>query len=202
MQYVSASKILLSSLGMNPYQPKGFWLTEEGKSVWKTPESRILDDHLLEMEEASDFIVFDTLTMPWIHRKPALTIWLESSFASRVKKAKVSHRGRTRFSTQELEELIQKKDKLARSDFHQRYGFDLFADRSVFHLILDISDCISEATLLSSIRSITAVQSLVRPAVGWHLTGQSSFKREFQTALKHFSGTLVRCSPSLIGAST
>jgi len=113
-------------------------------------------------------------------------------------KAVVSHRERGRFSIEEIKRRIQQKDDLARIHFEQRYGFDLFSDRSPFDMILDISSCISEPTLRASLQSISQVHNLLRPAVGWYLTRDPSFKYQFQEARVSSPNLVARCPDSLL----
>jgi hypothetical protein len=97
-----------------------------------------------------------------------------------------------------LEARIQEKDEIQRERFLRKYGFDLLLDRRPFELILDISLCIKGATLKDALRSISAAHSLIRPAVGWHLTGEPSFRDEFKEAQSRFpDAVVVRCPNGL-----
>src|ERR1019366_6132588 len=95
LTYVSGSQIQLNFMGISPIQTKDFWITEEAKPLWNNDAFSRIDAELLRIESVSDGCIFDTSTMPWPHRRPALCIWLGSSLESRVLKSIVSHRGRS-----------------------------------------------------------------------------------------------------------
>src|SRR5258708_38810905 len=95
-----------------------------------------IDAELLRIESASDGCIFDTSTMPWRHRRPALCIWLGSSLESRVLKSIVSHRGRSRFKGDEYPARITEKDAATQRLYEELYGIRIGDDLSCFDLIL------------------------------------------------------------------
>jgi len=82
--YVSGSQIQLNFMCVSPIQTKDFWITPEAKAFWNPSQFERIDAELLRLESIGEAYVFDTSTMPWRHRKPALCIWIESSLESRV----------------------------------------------------------------------------------------------------------------------
>lgn len=197
LRYMSASQVLLSILGMFPVQARDFWLTEEAQASIERAEPSV-DNELVNLEAKSDRTVFDTVSLPWLCKQDALSIWLESSFSSRTKKAIVSHHGEGRFTGKELESLIFRKDEQMRRRLQERYGWDLYSDRTPFDMIVDISECISEPTFESAIQSIDQVQRVLYPAVGWYLTHKNEFRMQFKDARRKTpSVEIVRCPDDL-----
>lgn len=191
LTYVSGSQIQLNFLGVSPIQSKDFWITQEAKSLWDESQFRNIDAELLRLEEFATGFVFDTSTMPWRHKHPALCIWLESTPESRVFKAIVSHRGNTTFSHASYRDRISSKDHATISLYKSLYGIEIGVDLTCFDLILDISALITRPTLGSSLRSIATAHALIRTAVAWYLTGRKVFKREF-VALASKSPEIVK----------
>ncbi len=198
LRYVSGSQVLLYMLNRFPIQARDFWVTDEAQRLWRTAQADRVDEELLRLEESQTGIVFDSLATPWVHQRPAFTIWLESSLPSRVMKSIISHGGVGHLSVNDLESRIKQKDEIQRKRFKKLYGFDLFEDRTPFDLVLDISSCIAEPTLKASLKSIGMAHNLIRAAVGWYLIHDPSFRREFQDARRHYSTDMVlRCPPGL-----
>ncbi len=198
LQYISSSQILLALLGMLPVRPRDFWLTDQAIALWEAAEARCVDNELVKLEAEMDWAIFDVVSLPWLHRRRAFSIWLESDVDSRVAKAIVSHRGGGRFARHELESRILQKDNLMRQRLRDRQGIDLFRDRTPFDLVVDISSCISEPTLESSMKSIKEVQEVIHFAVGWYLTQKREFRSEFQAAFrKHLSMKIIQCPADL-----
>lgn len=183
LTYVSGSQIQLNFLGISPIQPKDFWITEEAKPLWNAEFFRRIDSELLRLETESEGYIFDTSTMPWRHRRPAFCIWLESSTESRVIKSIVSHRGRGHIALQEYEQRIKEKDASTMKLYKELYNIDIGSDLSCFDLVLDISSLIGKPSLDASLESISVAHSLIRPAVGWYLTGGNDFREQFERAI-------------------
>jgi cytidylate kinase len=184
LTYVSGSQIQLNFMGMSPIQPKDFWISEEAKALWNREQFERIDAELLRIEESSQGCIFDTSTMPWRHRKPALCIWLESTLESRVIKSIVSHRGRSQVLPSSYRGRVTEKDISTQTLYKELYDIDIGADLSCFDLILDISNVIDEPTLRASLESIAVVYSIVRPAVGWYLTGEMGFRSTLEESVK------------------
>ncbi len=190
LTYVSGSQIQLNFMGVSPIQPKDFWITDEAKSFWNKEQFERIDAELVRLESDAEGYIFDTSTMPWRHRRPALCIWLESTLESRVLKSVVSHRGRSRFSFDAYKKKIIDKDKSTISLYKELYGIEIGKDCEPFQLIIDISTLISEPTLQASMKSISIAHSIIKPAVGWYLTGQEKFLHQFRKE--------IQCHPNLI----
>jgi len=146
--------------------------------MWNPESFKRIDAELLRLETLSDGYIFDSSTMPWRHRRPALCIWLESTLESRVIKSIVSHRGRGVFGRQEYEERIRRKDESTIKLYRELYGIKRQSDPAYFDLIIDISSLIAEPTL-------------IRPAVAWYLTAEPSFRAQFEAAI-------AKCPPGMV----
>jgi cytidylate kinase len=192
LTYVSGSQIQLNFMGVSPIQSKDFWITDKAKSFWNKNEFNRIDAELLRLESSADGYIFDTSTMPWRHKRPALCIWLESSLQSRVIKSIVSHRGSQTFSPEDYPQRIAEKDRSTITLYKQLYGIDIGSDLSAFDLILDISSLITEPTLRASLRSIAIAHSIIHPAVGWYLTKDTKFLHKFEEVVQQQSHLIVR----------
>ncbi len=179
MTYVSGSQIQLNFMGVSPIQSRDFWVTEEAKKFWDADQFKKIDAELLRLECGRHGVIFDTSTMPWRHRRPALCIWLESTMESRVLKSIVSHHGRGRIAISEYNGLIAEKDDATITLYEKLYKIKIGTSLDCFDLILDISNLITEPTLTSSENSIQITHSIIRNAVGWYLTGLSHYKNLF-----------------------
>jgi cytidylate kinase len=184
LTYVSASQILLNAAGVSPIQAKDFWVTPPARALLSPEGYARIDEEILRIEQLGQGYMFDTVTMPWKHQKPALCIWLESDLRSRVLKSIVSHRGRGTLSKDEYDAKITAKDVETAELCHRLYDINVATDTSPFDLVLDIGPLIHEATLPASLESIRVAHSLIRPAVAWYLTGRDDFKDEFQSAVE------------------
>lgn len=187
LTYVSGSQIQLNFMGVSPIQSKDFWMTEKAKAFWEGNQFERIDSELLRLESISEGYIFDTSTMPWRHKKPALCIWLESTLDSRVVKSVVSHRGRSQFDLENYHERIAEKDKATISLYRDLYSIEIGNDLSCFDLILDISSLITEPTLQASLHSIAITHQIIRPAVGWYLTRTEEFRNQLNTATETYS---------------
>ena len=193
LTYVSGSQIQLNFMGVSPIQPKDFWITEEAKAFWDKKQFERIDAELIRLESIAEGYIFDTSTMPWRHKRSALCIWLESSLESRILKSIVSHRGRGRFSAEDYRERLIEKDLATINLYKELYNINIGVDLSCFHLILDIGELITEPTLHASLKSIAIAHSIIRPAVGWFLTGDKDFHHQFEESIRLYPG-LVKVS--------
>jgi len=194
LTYVSGSQIQLNFLGVSPIQSKDFWITMEAKKLWNEDQFKKIDDELLRLETMTAGYIFDTSTMPWRRKYPALSIWLESDLDSRVKKSIVSHRGRSRFKDEEYHDHIKEKDKATMVLYRNLYGIDIGTDLSCFDLIIDISSFIMDSTLESSLLSINKAHGIIRAACGYYLTGRDFFRRDFLREIKENSRFVIHNS--------
>lgn len=200
LTYVSGSQIQLNFMGVSPIQPKDFWISEEAKRFWDADGFSQIDSELLRLEERSAGYVFDTSTMPWRHKEPALCIWLESSLESRVLKSIVSHRGRSDVPPHEYAERIANKDRATIDLYKQLYGIDIGSNTSCFDLVIDISSLIAMPTLRASLGSIAIAHSIIRPAVGYYLTRGLDFRDALLNAIGQHPELVKR--NSLVDIST
>lgn len=182
LTYVSGSQIQLNFLGISPIQSRDFWISQEAKALWNHDQFNKIDAELLRLESISTGYIFDGSTMPWRHNKPALCIWLESDLNSRVKKSIISHRGRSNVSPDQYEELIKGKDRATIDLCNELYDIQISKDLSCFDLILDISSTTKATTLRASLKSISRVQKIISPAVGWYLTKDIRFLKKLENA--------------------
>ncbi len=194
LTYVSGSQIQLNFLGVSPIQSKDFWISEAAKSLWDESQFRKIDSELLRLETITAGYIFDTSTMPWRHKEPALCIWLESNLNSRKIKSFISHRGRTQFPFEIYDEKIIEKDFATITLYKNIYNIDIGTDLSCFDLIIDISTFISEPTLNSSLNSISAAHKIIRAATGYYLTKSTEFKTEFQNATDNYKDFILHNS--------
>jgi len=185
LSYVSGSQIQFNFMGISPIQPKYFWITDEAKALWNEKEFIRIDSELLRLESVSEGYIFDTSTMPWRHKKPALCIWLESDLESRIIKSIVSHHGHGSFSYDSYREKILEKDKATIDLYKKLYNIDISKNLSFFDLILDISTLIKEPTLKASLYSIATTHSIIRAVVGWYLTNDNKFRVQFENAVNN-----------------
>jgi cytidylate kinase len=182
LRYISSSQILLSLLGQSLVQQRHFWVTEAAKQLWTKDHNIEVDKEITALEQRADWAVFDAPGLPWMHRRNAFTIWLESSLKSRVMKAYISHRSSSDINTSDIQALIGEKDHALASHFLNSYGFDLLTDRSPFDLVIDISECIASPTIQDSWKSIADVHSVISPAVGWYFTQAQEYRSQFHDA--------------------
>ncbi len=122
---------------------------------------RTVDMSLTNLLSQGDGIVFDAWALPWLSTSPAVRIWLESSMETRVMKSMVSHRNHEGVTQKKIRTLLRDKDEEARSLFFSLYGFDIFTDRSVFDLVLDVSRFICAPTVVASRESVRQVDSII-----------------------------------------
>ncbi len=182
LTYVSASQILLNFMGVSPIQNRDFWITPAAKAFWKEDQNDRLDEELSRIEGMREGCIFDTWAMPWRRRRPALSIWLESTLESRVLKSIVSHHGENEFGLGEYAERIADKDRVISSLYRNRYGFEIGVDFTCFDLVIDISSLIAEASLDAALESIRIAHSIIGPAAAYYLTGRRRFRDRLQTA--------------------
>jgi cytidylate kinase len=190
--HISGSQIHLNLMGLSPVQPRDFWISSAARDRWNRDEFQLIDADLLRLEAAGDGYVFDTSTMPWRHKRPALCVWLESSIESRVIKSIVSHRGTTKCAPEEYFDKIATKDKATIELYRDLYGIEIGKDFACFDVILDIGSLMTMPTLQASLRSIAAVHAVLRAAVGWYLTGNVEFREEMERVSVSWSHLIKR----------
>jgi len=173
LRYVSAVEAIAAISGTGKVQATDstFWTSPDGQKLdaRRRQEAWIdeqLDQELKRLSLDSVPSVFDTFGLPWISPAPAIRVWLESSYESRLLKAAVSHLGDPDVRQEDLPEVIRNKDQFIRDDFLKRYGFDIFQDRAVFDVVIDISPYIKEATFVASEASIRLSHEVLEEALG------------------------------------
>jgi cytidylate kinase len=186
--YISGSQIQLNLMGISPVQSREFWVTQEAKALWDKEQFSRIDSELLNLECLRNGCVFDTSTMPWRHRRPALCIWLESSLESRVLKSIVSHHGNGAIALDEYPRLIAEKDRATRSLYKELYGLRIGDDLAPFDLVLDISTLIKTPTLAAALSSIRTTHRVIRSAVAFYLTGEARFRTAYLRAASRNAG--------------
>jgi len=186
LTYVSGSQILLNKAGKSPIQNKDFWVTPEARKLKADDGYAVIDQELLRIESIGQGYIFDAITPPWTHKRPALCIWLESSLESRVLKSIVSHRGRGALTRAEYPAKIMEKDNDTIGLCRRIHGIAVGTDLACFDLILDISGLIKEASLDASLESIRIAHLLIRSASAWYLTGRTDYGAQFKEAIKAF----------------
>lgn len=174
LRYVSASRFYLYRCGKRPYQDDDFWVSDEAFSMRDIDNYKLADQDVIEIESRRNATVFDAIAMPWIHKRPALCIWLESSIESRVMKAQVSHRGQVsgngKYDSAELRKRIIDKDELNRQRIKDIFDVDIYSDRRPFQLLIDISSLISAPTWEAALVSIEKTHGVIEAAVRYYLT--------------------------------
>lgn len=195
LQYVSASQTTLRLAGQTTRHPLDFWVRGEGFRVAKSVPWRKVDQELCRLEASHDQRVFDCLSLPWLHSRPGLVIWLESSLPSRVMKATVSHKGQCPLTLPEVKERIKKKDRFARQQIREQYGVDLFKDRTPFNLIVDVSSLITAPTEAAARRGIRQTHKILSTVVDWYLRGDRSGWQQLQIYLAKYGRQVIQRYP-------
>ncbi|MBI3124780.1 MAG: hypothetical protein HYZ10_10295 [Ignavibacteriales bacterium] len=193
LTYVSGSQIQLNFLGISPIQTRDFWITQEAKNLWNEEQFNKIDAELLRLESRDQGYIFDGSTMPWRHKRPSLCIWLESDLKSRVIKSIISHHGKNNIAPIDYFELIKDKDDATVNLCKSLYNIEIGRDLSCFNLIIDISSIIEEASINAALQSIKITHSIIKPAVGWYLTGDEKFRMEFDEISKIYVD-LIKCN--------
>jgi cytidylate kinase len=195
LQYVSASTILLKLAGLPLEQPLDFWITSQGLQLSKNISWKEIDDECRRAEAAGDKTVFDTWSMPWIHSRSCMVIWIDSSLESRVMKAHISHEGQSKLTQADLEQNLKAKDAFAREQIINNYGIDLLQDRTPFNLIVDISNFIAAPTRTSSIISIKNAHEIISSAVGWYLYEDQKCREKLLNCVSKYGNQIIPRHP-------
>lgn len=194
LTFVSGSQVRLFLSGVFPIQQKDFWLTKEGKDLWREEVFRKVEVELLRLEKLSSGYVFDTFTMPWLHQEPALCIWLASDIESRKYKSIVSHRGLSHFPDDSYIDKINEKDFVTIDLYKTLYDIDIGTNLDCFDLVIDISTFINEPSLESSLRSIAKAHKIIRAATGYYLSRSDDFRDLFRSVIEENKDYIVHNS--------
>src|SRR5689334_5035670 len=87
-----------------------FWISSEGLHIAAHSTKHGIDTAMVEIEFNSDNMIFDSRTLPWLSHNEPLSIWLESSFESRVLKALISFGPESKFDYSEVAERLSTRD--------------------------------------------------------------------------------------------
>lgn len=160
----SAGTLLAGLAGMGDVPYQDLWV-DHGQQLdqlrRQTSLDARLDEILLSRAAADERTVFDSWALPWTSGEPMLRIWLESSLHSRTLKCIVSHLPGRRLSYAEAERLVAEKDAASRAQLLGLHGFDVKRSRKPFHVIVDLSSLIADATAEASYRSVELGQLLI-----------------------------------------
>lgn len=144
LSYLSGSQILRSLLGDQAAE----WTPQLDLRRTDLSVERRVDDEVLAAYRARSSGVFDAWSLPWLAEPGHINVWIESDLPSRARKCVVSYVDRGRpMSYTHAEELVTAKDDTSRRIFKTIWGFDLFTDRSPFHIVLEASSLIPEMTV-------------------------------------------------------
>jgi cytidylate kinase len=161
LDYISASTILRQVLG----DTSGHWTPAFDLRRNDLSLERRVDHMVHEAFQRSSDAVFDCWGLPWIAHLveddvsvPAVFIWIESDWESRYRKCFVSYLERGELKTSdECRDIVIAKDTKSREIFLANWGFDIYADRSTFNMVLDASSLIPSADLETAQRGAQAL---------------------------------------------
>lgn len=164
--YVSATEVLLEILGIDA-PADGVWFDRfdqirNGRHGDTADDE--LDRRLEELAADRQGTIFDTWALAWLAPEPMVRVWIESDLDSRARKCYVSQT-RTAMSVPACRDHVQAKDADTRASFLRRHGFDLFADRHRYDLVLCNSHLIPAADRSSADAGIAAFAPVVSEAV-------------------------------------
>jgi cytidylate kinase len=177
-KYVSATELFLKVLNVPDHQDN-LWFRrfDELESMRQGYAADIeVERRLQEMAASSDALVLDTWAMAWISRSPVIGLWIESDVPSRTRKCFVSENDH-HHTLQMCAELIDRKDASTRKNFMERHGFDLFADRWKYNIIMTNSHLINEPTRQAADAGIDTFAPAVHAAVECVLDGAHARRR-------------------------
>jgi len=190
--YVSASTILREKAGLTGEPSADFWLSPKGQALTQKIIELGIDEALRDKEEASEFTIFDCRSLPWLTRRPILSIWLESSLESRVYKAIVSHGESEKRSFDEIRREIAAKDERDRGNLLRAFGFDLLNDWEPLDVVIDISDFIEAPSCKASWKSIQLAQDIISVVVGLYLDDDDFYRIRLNKLRKIFGHSIFK----------
>jgi cytidylate kinase len=154
-----------------------------------------VDEILLSSVREKQHVIVDAWAFPWYGPQDMLRIWIGSDRLSRAWKCSVSALGVREMTTEESATLIDEKDDITRRRFRDRYGFDLYSDRSVFDFVLDNSHLISEPTLASSEAGIQRFDMVLAACVEVALSGDPRPLMDLAEEDPDCAACVVQCGP-------
>lgn len=158
--YVSASQLMLSRLGIEPDESNTLWATrmaEVEKRRDNRPVDQELNEYLALHLQQRDNAVFDSWSGAWLYRGPqCLRVWIESDRQSRAIKARVSQYPHGPIlPLAACQALVDEKDDTTAARLRPLLGSDVRHDRTPFDLVLDNSALIDEPSVESARRGIS-----------------------------------------------
>jgi cytidylate kinase len=109
--------------------------------------------------------VIDAWLQPWLCDLPAVHVWLDSDFGSRVSKAQVSRLRAGLAPSPTMTETVAEKDKFSIEHFRRLYGIEFGPDPGIFDLFLDNSAYLTEANIRASDDGIRRFSPIFNAAV-------------------------------------
>lgn len=161
-EYVSASRRLsqLSGVTGPAWSP-----TVDRQRAHNAHLDKRVDEELVRLDADRSGLVIDSWALPWLTTTKSLRLWLASDLPSRIRKADVSYQLRQQPTpTSTVADIVTTKDEFSREQFWNLYKIDL-GNLSDFHIILDNSTTIPEATPASAQAGIAQFQPIVETAV-------------------------------------
>jgi cytidylate kinase len=124
-----------------------------------------LDAEMTGLFSGSSEGVFDACLLPWVAPDvPAVRVWLESDFPSRLRKCVVSHWD-VQISWGDAQERVVGKDAFTSTRLAQSCGGVYEPDADRFEVIVSNSDLIPEATPEAARAGIASLQPVLLGAV-------------------------------------
>lgn len=179
--YVSATEVLLEILGIDSPSDQ-VWFTRLEEIQAARGDGAVdteLEERLVTMSRTHRRTVFDTWALAWIGHDPLVRIWIESDLESRVRKCLVSQRS-DQLRPKECRDLIREKDEFNRRMFRRRHGFDLFADRHRYDVVLCNSHLIPVASTVAADSGIEAFAPVIYSTVICVMKSDESGARTLQ----------------------
>ncbi|WP_346027568.1 hypothetical protein [Arthrobacter parietis] len=145
--------------------------------------------------------VIDSWALPWRSGSETLNIWIGSDRYSRAVKCRVSHLQEKVLAIDEAMSHVDEKDTLTRHRFVHRYGFDIFADRAPFQVVMDNSHLIIHPTPADAETGIKIFHdALVAVVKAWRDSTPTALDSFLRTASDQSRACVVNLSQSYLAA--
>lgn len=147
LPFFSGSEVLRRLLGSS----ERYWSPAIDRARDSFAFEKRVDEQMLDVLRSQEKGVFDAWGLPWFSKDSATRIWIESDYASRLRKCRVSYLERGEWkTTDECERIMSKKDRKGQEVFLANWGFDIFSDRSPFDIGIDCSHLIPAVSVESA----------------------------------------------------
>lgn len=125
-----------------------------------------VDARMLSLLRDSPSGVFDAAILPWGEgvSEEAVCVWIESDLPSRTRKCYVSHLDNARVDIIEAKKVVLQKDKFTSDVLRRRYDAEYACDDR-FHVVVDNSAFIHEATVASAVHGVALFSTILRRVV-------------------------------------